>query len=197
MNISARLVKELRKKTGAGMMDCKNALVHTEGDLEKAVDYLRKRGIQAASTKLSRKALNGTIASYIHLNGRVGVLLEINCETDFVAKTQEFTELAKNITLQIAAANPLYIDREDVPLEVLQKEKEIYRSQLENSNKPKNVIENIVEGRLNKYFQVTCLLDQEYIRNPELTVKQLVLETIAKLKENIQVKRFVRYQLGE
>lgn len=197
MNISAGLVKELREKTGAGMMDCKNALIHTEGDLEKAVDYLRKKGIQAASTKLSRKALNGIITSYIHLNGRVGVLLEINCETDFVAKTQEFTELAKNITLQIAAANPLYVDREDVPLEVLQKEKEIYYSQLENSNKPKKVIENIVEGRLNKYLQETCLLEQEYIRNPELTVKQLVLETIAKLKENIQVKRFVRYQLGE
>lgn len=197
MNIKAGLVKELREKTGAGMMDCKNALTQTEGNIDKAAEYLRKKGIQAASSKLSRKALNGIITSYIHLNGRVGVLLEINCETDFVAKTQEFTELAKNITLQIAASNPLYVSREDIPLEIIEKEKEIYYSQLENSNKPKRVMDNIVEGKLNKYFKETCLLEQEYIRNPELTVNQLILETIAKLKENIQVKRFVRYQLGE
>ena len=197
MNIKAGLVKELREKTGAGMMDCKNALTQTEGNIDKAVEYLRKKGIQSASSKLSRKVSNGIITSYIHLNGRVGVLLEINCETDFVAKTQDFTELAKNITLQIAASNPLYVSREDIPLEIIEKEKEIYYSQLENSNKPKRVMDNIVEGKLNKYFQETCLLEQEYIRNPELTVNQLILETIAKLKENIQVKRFVRYQLGE
>lgn len=197
MVINAGLVKELREKTGAGMMDCKNALTQTKGNLEEAVECLRKKGIQAASSKIGRKALNGLVTSYIHLNGRVGVLLEINCETDFVAKTQEFQELAKNITLQITAANPLYISREEIPEEVIQKEKEIYYSQMENTNKPKKVIDSIVEGKLKKFYQEVCLLEQEYIRNPEITVNQLILETIAILKENIQIKRFTRYQLGE
>jgi len=197
MAINAEQVKKLREKTGAGMMDCKKALIHTEGDLEKASDYLRSKGIQAASSKLGRKALNGIITSYIHLNDRVGVLLEINCETDFVAKTQEFKELAKNITLQIAAANPRYVSRADVPQGVIEKEKEIYRNQLTDSKKPEKVIDNIVEGKLNKFFKEICLVEQDYIRNPEITVQQLILETISKLKENIQVKRFVRYQLGE
>ena len=197
MVINAGLVKELREKTGAGMMDCKNALTQTKGNLEEAVECLRKKGIQAASSKIGRKALNGIVTSYIHLNGRVGVLLEINCETDFVAKTQEFNELAKNITLQITAANPLYISREEIPEEVIQKEKEIYYSQMENTNKPKKVIDSIVEGKLKKFYQEVCLLEQEYIRNPEITVNQLILETIAILKENIQIKRFTRYQLGE
>ncbi|MFZ2330181.1 MAG: translation elongation factor Ts [Atribacterota bacterium] len=197
MAINAEQVKKLREKTGAGMMDCKKALIHTEGDLEKASDYLRSKGIQAASSKLGRKALNGIITSYIHLNDRVGVLLEINCETDFVAKTREFKELAKNITLQIAAANPRYVSRADVPQDVIEKEKEIYRNQLTDSKKPEKVIDNIVEGKLNKFFKEICLVEQDYIRNPEITVQQLILETISKLKENIQVKRFVRYQLGE
>jgi len=197
MAINAEQVKKLREKTGAGMMDCKKALIHTEGDLEKASDYLRSKGIQAASSKLGRKALNGIITSYIHLNDRVGVLLEINCETDFVAKTQEFKELAKNITLQIAAANPRYVSRADVPQDVIEKEKEIYRNQLTDSNKPEKVIDNIVEGKLNKFFKEICLVEQDYIRNPEITVQQLILETISKLKENIQIKRFVRYQFGE
>jgi len=197
MAINAEQVKKLREKTGAGMMDCKKALIHTEGDLEKASDYLRSKGIQAASSKLGRKALNGIITSYIHLNDRVGVLLEINCETDFVAKTREFKELAKNITLQIAAANPRYVSRADVPQGVIEKEKEIYRNQLTDSKKPEKVIDNIVEGKLNKFFKEICLVEQDYIRNPEITVQQLILETISKLKENIQVKRFVRYQLGE
>lgn len=197
MTINAELVKELREKTGAGMMDCKKALTHTNGDLEEAVEYLRKKGIQAASSKLGRKVLNGIITSYIHLNGRVGVLLEINCETDFVAKTQEFLDLAKNITLQIAAANPKYVSREQVPEEVILKEKEIYLSQMENTNKPEKVINNIIEGKLNKFFKEVCLLEQDYIRNPEITVNQLILEAISKIKENIQIKRFVRYQLGE
>jgi len=197
MNISAKLVKELREKTGAGMMDCKQALTHTNGDLEKAIDYLRKKGIQAATSKLGRKTSNGLITSYIHLNGKVGVLLEINCETDFVAKTQEFVELAKNITLQIAASNPQYINRESVPEEIIQKEREIYYGQLEKTDKPQKVKESIVEGKLNKFFKEVCLLEQEYIRNPELTVNQLILEAISKLKENIVVKRFARFQLGE
>jgi elongation factor Ts len=197
MIISAKLVKELRDKTGAGMMDCKKALIHTDGDLQKAVDYLRKKGIQAATSKFGRKASNGLITSYIHLNGTVGVLLEINCETDFVAKTPEFNELAKNITLQIAAANPKYVKREEVPDELIRKEKEVYCSQAENLNKPQKVLDNIVEGKLNKFFGEICLLEQGYIRDPEKTVNHLVLETIAKLKENIIVKRFVRFQLGE
>ncbi len=197
MSISAKLVKELRDKTTAGMMDCKKALTQTNGDLEKAVDYLRKKGIQSASSKFGRKASNGLIASYIHLNGKVGVLLEINCETDFVAKTPEFNELAKNITLQIAASNPKYIKREEVPEEVVSKEKEVYYGQAENLNKPQKVLDNIVEGKLNKYFKEICLLEQEYIREPEKTVNQLVLEAIAKLKENIIVKRFARFKLGE
>ncbi len=197
MIINAELVKKLREQTGAGMMDCKNALIHTNGDLEKASDYLRKKGIQAASSKLGRKALNGIITSYIHLNNRIGVLLEINCETDFVAKTPEFNELAKNITLQIAAANPKFVNREDVPHEIIEKEKEIYFSQFANSNKPEKVVNSIVEGKLNNFFKETCLMEQEYIRNPEITINQLVLETISKLKENIQIKRFTRYQIGE
>jgi len=197
MSISAKLVKELRDKTGAGMMDCKKALTKTNGDLEKAVDYLRKKGIQSASSKFGRKASNGLIASYIHLNGKVGVLLEINCETDFVAKTPEFNELAKNITLQIAASNPKYIKREEVPEEVISKEKEVYSGQAENLNKPQKVLDKIVEGKLNKYFKEICLLEQEYIREPEKSVNQLILEAIAKLKENIIVKRFARFKLGE
>ncbi len=197
MSISAKLVKELRDKTGAGMMECKKALTHTNGDIEKAVDYLRKKGIQSASSKFGRKTSNGLITSYIHLDGKVGVLLEINCETDFVAKTPEFQELAKNITLQIAAANPKYIKREDVPEEIIQKEKEVYYSQAENLNKPQKVLENIAEGKLNKFYKEICLLEQEYIRDPEKTVNQLILETIAKLKENITISRFVRFQLGE
>jgi len=197
MSISAKLVKKLRDKTGAGMMDCKKALTQTNGDLEKAVDYLRKKGIQSASSKFGRKASNGLIASYIHLNGKVGVLLEINCETDFVAKTPEFNELAKNITLQIAASDPKYIKREEVPEEVVSKEKEVYYGQAENLNKPQKVLDQIVEGKLNKYFKEICLLEQEYIREPEKTVNQLILEAIAKLKENIIIKRFARFKLGE
>lgn len=197
MSISAKLVKELRDKTGAGMMDCKKALTHTNGDLEKAVDYLRKKGIQSATSKFGRKASNGLIASYIHLDGKVGVLLEINCETDFVAKTPEFNELAKNITLQIAASDPKYIKREDVPEDIVNKEKDVYFGQVENLNKPEKVLNNIVEGKLNKYFKEICLLEQEYIRDTDKTVNQLTLEAIAKLKENIVIRRFVRFRLGE
>jgi len=197
MTISAKLVKELREKTGAGMMECKKALIQTNGNIETAIDYLRKKGIQSASSKFGRKTSNGLIASYIHLDGKVGVLLEINCETDFVAKTAEFNELAKNITLQIAASNPTYVRSEEVPEDIIQKEKDVYYSQAENLNKPKKVVDNIVGGKLKKYFKDICLMEQPYIRDPEKTVNQLVLETIAKLKENITIKRFTRFQLGE
>jgi len=197
MSISAKLVKELREKTGAGMMECKKALIQTNGNIENAIDYLRKKGIQSASSKFGRKTSNGLVASYIHLDGKVGVLLEINCETDFVAKTSEFNGLAKNITLQIAASNPKYVSCEEVPEEIIQKEKDVYYSQAENLDKPKKVIDNIVEGKLNKFFKEICLMEQPYIRDPEKTVNQLVLEAIAKLKENITIKRFARFQLSE
>ena len=197
MDINAKQVKELRDKTGAGMMDCKKALKETKGDLEKAIDYLRKKGIQSASSKFGRKASNGVIASYIHMNGKVGVLLEVNCETDFVAKTPDFNDLVKNITLQIAAANPKYLKREEVPDDIIQKEKEVYLTQAENMNKPKHVLDKIAEGKLNKFYQEVCLLEQAYIRDTDKTINQLVLEAIAKLGENIIVKRFVRYELGE
>jgi len=197
MEINSQLIKELREKTGAGIMDCKGALQNCCGDLEKAMEYLRKKGIDNASSKLSRKALNGKVDSYIHLYGKIGVLVEVNCETDFVANTDEFNQFVKDIAMQIAAANPSYISRENVPREKIDKEKEIYYAQLENSNKPTQIKDKIVEGKLEKYFQENCLLEQPYIRDNHRTVKELLLETIGKLGENIIIKRFARFQLGE
>lgn len=197
MEIKSQLVKELREKTGAGIMDCKEALQECSGELEKAIEYLRKKGINSASSKLSRKALNGKIDSYIHLNGKIGVLVEINCETDFVASTEDFGQFVKEIAMQIAAANPDYISRDNVPQEKIDKEKEIYYAQLENSNKPDKVKDKIVEGKLEKYFKENCLMEQEYIRDSNKTIKELLLETISKLGENIIIKRFSRFQLGE
>lgn len=197
MEIKSQLVKELREKTGAGIMDCKEALQECSADLEKAIEYLRKKGINSASSKLSRKALNGKIDSYIHLNGKIGVLVEINCETDFVASTEDFGQFVKEIAMQIAAANPDYISRDNVPQEKIDKEKEIYYAQLENSNKPDKVKDKIVEGKLEKYFKENCLMEQEYIRDSNKTIKELLLETISKLGENIIIKRFSRFQLGE
>jgi len=197
MEIKSQLVKELRGKTGAGIMDCKEALQKCSADLEKAIEYLRKKGINSASSKLSRKALNGKVDSYIHLNGKVGVLVEINCETDFVASTEDFGQFVKEIAMQIAATNPDYISRDNVPKEKIDKEKEIYYAQLENSNKPDKVKDKIVEGKLEKYFKENCLMEQEYIRDSNKTIKELLLETISKLGENIIIKRFSRFQLGE
>lgn len=197
MEINSRLVKELREKTGAGIMDCKEALQNCAADLEKAMEYLRKKGIDSASLKLSRKALCGKVDSYIHLYGKIGVLVEVNCETDFVANTDEFNQFVKEIAMQIAAANPSYISREDVPWEKIDKEKEIYYAQLENSNKPIKIKDKIVEGKLEKYFQENCLLEQIYIRDNHKTVKELLLENIGKLGENIIIRRFARFQLGE
>jgi elongation factor Ts len=197
MNITAQMVKELRKKTSAGMMDCKKALKATEGDLEKAIEYLRKKGMDAAASKFNRQALSGKVESYIHLYGKIGVLVEINCETDFVALTKEFKEFVKDIAMQITASNPKFISREDVPNGIIEKEKEIFYAQVEKSGKPAQIIDKIVEGKLKKYFQTNCLKEQVFIKDNSKNINQLLLELIAKLGENIVIKRFARFQLGE
>jgi len=197
MNINAQMVKELRKKTSAGMMDCKKALKATEGDPEKAIEYLRKTGMDAAASKFNRQALSGKVESYIHLYGKIGVLVEINCETDFVANTKEFKEFVKDVAMQITASNPKFISREDVPKGIIEKEKEIFYAQVKKSGKPAQIIEKIVEGKLEKYFQVNCLKEQIFIKDNSKNINQLLLELIAKLGENILIKRFARFQLGE
>ncbi|SHJ57912.1 elongation factor Ts [Anaerobranca californiensis DSM 14826] len=195
--VSANLVKELREKTGAGMMDCKKALAETNGDMEKAIEYLREKGLAAAAKKSGRIAAEGLVDAYIHGNGRIGVLVEVNCETDFVAKNAEFQQLVKDIAMQIAAANPLYIRREEVPEEVVNKEKEILMAQAINEGKPANIAEKMVAGRIDKYFKEVCLLEQPFIKNPDQTIQELLNEKIAKIGENITVRRFVRFTLGE
>ena len=194
--ISADRVRELREKTGAGMMDCKKALAESNGDFEKAIDCLRQKGLASAAKKSSRTTSEGLISSYIHLD-KIGVLVEVNCETDFVAKTDDFRGLVKDISLHIAAANPSYLSREDVPQDVIEREKDIYRAQV--TNKPPQVVEKIVEGKLDKFFSENCLLEQVFIKDPEqkLKIKDLVTGKIAKLGENIVIRRFVRFQLGE
>lgn len=196
MSISADKVKELREATGAGMMDCKKALQDAQGDMQKALEILRQRGLAAAQKKSTRSASEGLIGSYIHMD-KIGVMVEVNCETDFVARTDEFRELVKDICMHIAAANPPYLSREDVPQEVIEKEKEIYRSQV--TNKPPQVVDKIVEGKLEKFYSDMCLMEQIFIKDPEqkLKIKDLVTQKIAKLGENIVIRRFVRYQLGE
>jgi elongation factor Ts len=193
--VNPTLVKQLRDKTNAGMMDCKRALVESEGDLSKAEDILRKRGIASASKKASRSAKEGVVASYIHLQGKVGVLVEINCETDFVAKNENFRDFVKDITLHIAAAHPLYVSRDQVPAESLERERDIYRAQV--TGKPANIVEKIVEGKIDKFFSNVCLLDQAFIKNPDQTIKDLVALKIAELGENIVIRRFARYAVGE
>jgi elongation factor Ts len=193
--VSPALVKELREKTNAGMMDCKQALVEAGADIEKAEEILRKKGIASASKKASRSAKDGLIASYIHLQGRVGVLIEVNCETDFVAKNENFREFVKDLTLHIAAAHPSYVSREQVPAELIEREREIYRAQVKG--KPNNVVEKIVDGKLDKFYSSICLLDQAFIKNPDQTIKDLVAAKIAELGENIVVRRFARYAVGE
>ncbi len=193
--VNPTLVKQLRDKTNAGMMDCKNALVESDGDLSKAEDILRKKGIASASRKASRSAKEGIVASYIHLQGKVGVLVEINCETDFVAKNVIFRDFVKDITLHIAAAHPLYVGRDQVPAQAVEREREIYRAQV--TGKPANIVEKIVEGKIDKYFSNVCLLDQAFIKNPDQTIKDLVSSKIAELGENIVIRRFARYAVGE
>ena len=197
MKISADLIKELRERTGAGILDCKKALEKTGGDIDKAVEELRKMGIAKADKKLSRETKEGLVEAYIHPGAKLGVLVELNCETDFVANTKEFKELAHNIAMQIAAQAPSFVKREDIPQEVLEKEKEIYREQLKNSGKPEHVIEKIVEGKLEKFYEEACLYEQAYIKDPSITVEELIKTHIAKFGENIRVKRFARFRIGE
>ena len=193
--ISATLVKELRDKTNAGMMDCKKALAEAGGNLEKAEELLRIKGIARAGTKASREAKEGAIASYIHLQGKVGVLVEINCETDFVAKNEIFRDLLKDITLHIAAASPLYVSREQVPEKLVQTEREIYAAQV--VGKPANIVDKIVDGKVDKFFSTICLLEQPFIKNPDVTIKDLLTSKIAELGENMVIRRFTRYAMGE
>jgi elongation factor Ts len=196
-NISAAMVKQLREKTGAGMMDCKNALSEVEGDVEKAIELLRKKGLATARKRAGRALSEGMIQSYIHMTGKLGVLVEVNCETDFVAKNDDFQEFTKNIAMHIAATNPLGITPEDISQEIIEKEKEIYRAQALDMGKPENVIDKIVEGKLNKFYEESCLLNQPYVRDTDISITDLLNQMIAKIGENISIKRFVRYQIGE
>lgn len=197
MQISKDLIRELRNKTGAGVMNCKQALSEAGGDIEKAQDILREKGSVVAIKRSARDTKEGLVSSYIHSGSKLGVLLEMNCETDFVAKTSEFSQLAKELAMQIAAMDPLWIKPEDVPKEVIEKEKEIYKKQAQESGKPEKVIEKIAQGRLEKYFTEVCLLEQQYIKDPKFKVKDLITETVAKLGENIRVGRFTRFKVGE
>ena len=197
MSISAAMVKELRVKTGTGMMDCKEALVESNGDFDKAVEYLRKKGMSAATKRSSKVAKDGAIASYIHMGGKIGVMVEINCETDFVAKTDDFQALAKGIAMHIAASNPLYLKPEDVPEDILEKEKDIYKDQALAEGKPEKIIDRIISGKLKKYYEDVCLLQQKFVKDPDISVETLVNNMIAKSGENIVLKRFARFQLGE
>lgn len=195
--ITATMVKELRERTGAGMMDCKKALSETGGNVEKALDYLREKGLAAVAKRAGRIAAEGIIDSYIHLEGRIGVLIEVNCETDFVAKTSDYRTFVRDLAMQVAAAKPEYVRREDVPAEIIAKEKTILMAQVKDEGKPEKIIQKIVEGRIEKFFKESCLLEQSFIKNPDISVQQLLNEQISRLGENIVVRRFTRYELGE
>ncbi|MBC8394774.1 MAG: translation elongation factor Ts [Deltaproteobacteria bacterium] len=195
--ISAEMVKQLREKTGAGIMDCKAALSECDGDMTQAVDFLRKKGLATAAKRAGRAMTEGIIQAYVHTGGKIGVLVEVNCETDFVAKTDDFLEFAKNIAMHIAATSPLGINPEDIPDDVINKEKEIYRAQALEMGKPEKMLDKIAEGKLNKFYKENCLLNQLYVRDPSLTVTDALNDVIAKIGENITIKRFVRFQIGE
>ena len=195
--ITAALVKELRERTGAGMMDCKKALSATDGDLEKAIDFLREKGLAAAAKKAGRIAAEGVVQSYIHAGGRIGVLVEVNCETDFVAKTDAFKELVKDVAMHIAATNPSYLKREEVPTAELEHEQAVLAEQARNEGKPEKIIEKMVAGRIEKYYKEVCLMEQPFVKDPDKTISDLITESIAKIGENISIRRFTRYQLGE
>ena len=197
MQITPALIKELREQTGAGIMDCKEALTASDGVMDEARDFLRKKGLQAAAKRVARSTQEGVVGSYIHGGGRLGVLVEVNCETDFVARTEDFQDLVHDIAMQVAAANPLYLAREDVPVETATKEQHIYEEQAKASGRPAQAVPKIVEGRLEKYFQEVCLLEQPFVKDPSMTVQGLIKAKIAKTGENITVRRFVRFQLGE
>jgi len=197
MDITAQQVKELRDRTGIGMMECKEALRECGGDIEKAIEILRKKGHARAQEKADRQAADGAVGSYIHANDRLGVLIEVNCETDFVARNDEFKELVKNLAMQVAASNPNYISSEDVPAEIIEREKEIIKAQIQDAKKPPQIIEQIVEGKLKKFFEEVCLLDQPYIRDDKIKVRDLVNSHIAKFGENIKIRRFARFEIGK
>ncbi|WP_138751559.1 translation elongation factor Ts [Paenibacillus sinopodophylli] len=197
MAVSASAVKELRERTGAGMLDCKKALDETNNDVEKAIAVLREKGLAAAANKAGRIATEGVVESYIHAGGRIGVIVEVNCETDFVAKTDQFREFARDVAMQIAAANPKFVSREEVSAEELDKEREILKNQALNEGKPEKIVEKMVEGRISKYYEEFCLLEQSFIKDPDKTISVLLNEKISKIGENISIRRFVRYELGE
>lgn len=197
VDINAALVKELREKSGAGMMDCKNALVEANGDIEKAGEILRKKGIAKASKKTDRAANEGKIESYIHPGSKLGVLVEVNCETDFVANTEDFKNLAHDIAMHIAASSPLYVKQEDIPAEVIDQEMDIYREQAKAQGKPEAILDKIAQGKLGKYYSEVCLVDQPFVKDPDKTIQGLLTETVAKLGENITIRRFSRFKVGE
>ncbi|WP_337098885.1 translation elongation factor Ts [Paenibacillus sp. YIM B09110] len=197
MAVSASAVKELRERTGAGMLDCKKALDETNNDIDKAIALLREKGLSAAANKAGRIATEGVVESYIHAGGRIGVIVEVNCETDFVAKTDQFREFARDIAMQIAAANPKFVRREEVPGDELEKEREILKAQALNEGKPEKIVEKMVEGRISKYYEEYCLLEQSFIKDPDKTISTLLNEKISKIGENISIRRFVRFELGE
>jgi len=195
--VDAKLVKELRAKSGAGMMDCKKALVETDGNIEDAMVFLREKGLAATNKKAGRVAAEGIVESYIHMGGKIGVLVEINCETDFVAKNEGFKSFVKDVAMHIAAANPSYVTKEEVPTEELEKEKEILRAQALNEGKPEKIVDKMVEGRVSKYYKEICLLEQPFVKNPDLTIEDLVKEQIMTIGENVKIRRFARFQMGE
>jgi elongation factor Ts len=197
VEVSANMVKELREKTGAGMMDCKKALAETAGDFQKALDYLRQKGLATAAKRAGRVASEGRVGSYIHAGGKIGVMVEVNCETDFVAKTDDFQAFAKDVAMHIAASNPSYVRREEVTAEVLEREKEIYRAQARDAKKPEKIMEKIVEGKLEKFYGEVCLLEQAFVKDPDITIQDLLNGLIGKLGEKIEIRRFTRYQVGE
>ena len=197
MEISAQQVRTLREKTGVGLMDCKEALKVSNGDMDKAVDYLREKGLAKAQKRVGRTASEGTVSVYIHMGGKIATMVEVNCETDFVAKTDHFQAFAKDVAMQVTDANPMYVRREDVPEEVKEKEKGIYRKQAKESGKPDKILDKIAEGKLEKFYQEVCLMEQPFIKNPDLTIKGLLEELISRTGENILIRRFVRFQLGE
>ncbi|PIE70639.1 MAG: translation elongation factor Ts [Deltaproteobacteria bacterium] len=197
MEISAGMVKELRGKTGCGIMDCKAALKECDGDMEKAIDFLRKKGLAAAQKRAGRATAEGLVHAYIHQGGKIGVLVEVNCETDFVAKSDAFKELVNNIAMHIAASAPAGLNQEDIPADLIEREREVYKGQVLESGKPENMIDKIVEGKMNKFFKDNCLMTQPYIRDPKTTIQDLLTDAVAKLGENIQIRQFARFQLGD
>lgn len=196
MQITSQMVKELRDKTNAGMMDCKKALSETDGDLEKAVDLLRQKGLAVARKRADRATSEGVVETYIHAGGKLGVMVEVGCETDFVAKNSDFIEFAKNVAMHIAASSPISVRREEMPEDVLERERNIYKQQALDSGKPENILEKIISGKVDKFYADACLMEQKYVKNPDLSIQDLLNELIAKLGENIAVKRFARFQIG-